>query len=160
MSSPSTPSQSAYQGELFDPPEIEAALVTRTPIAGGPSQSLSARRSHLVEALDEIAQANMRSGFLIAAESVQHPEIDVRYGRHTADVEAGAEFNRNQNVKKAKIEFAFAFGYHALKDSGIMPPTEADEMLNASFAEFANSYMGSGNRVSRDQYRKKLRRHS
>ena len=131
----------------------ETPTVSNEPYVG-PTTDIKLRREHVQEALNHLAQANQRAPISAGYSNVQS-DLESRYGNQTGDVIAGADFNRQRALEKAKSEFRRGFGEIALKQAGVSAQ-EVKALTEKSYSEFETKFLGSHNRSKLLAERKKL----
>lgn len=131
------------------PPAEEIQMVA-------PSTDVKERASHLVLALNHLAQANKRAGLRAAIEVPSAGrELQARYGAGLADVVKGAQFNEagNQNSDRNQAQAEFK---KALQSDG--SEIRDEDEANKDYVEFYRKFAGTSNRNALVKMRKNLKK--
>lgn len=116
-------------------------------------------QGHL-DALKDLGKHSSRTGGQIAGaeDSPFRHGLEQRYGDATDSVVHGMARSKERLMKSAKQNFAKAYGFAALKGSGLVTEEEATQMAREDFDRYVQKFADKKGDPARNQARKSLRK--
>jgi hypothetical protein len=155
------PISNGHGGEGFTTPSPEP--VQFEPVTEGEPGTyvnLRDRAFYLGKALTTLGKRNQRSGFAIAVRTEPvNQTIEERYEEDLPFVVEGARRNEDRFTREAKLNFANAVGYRALRNSGLFDEELVDAWARREWSEFIGKYSGTKERAKvRAKYNTRLKK--
>jgi hypothetical protein len=131
----------------------------------GPAVDLQERNTALLGALSAFGEISKLSGFRKAADTESwytRSKLENRYRGATDEIAERSRQKSERLLEKggAKRDFSKAYGYDAVRTSGLVDKSSLDLDHNSQFDLLVSKYTSSHNKQARDKYRKTLRKSS
>lgn len=132
-------------------PVVDLASEQTDEMTQAPVVDTRLRARRLVTALTDLAHANKLKGFSIAYETGSE-KLEKEYGDDLEFVAERVGFNLGTRLRKAKEAFKDAY------EMGGEPVDDEDLSFKRAYRGFLDSFHGTANRTTRDEYRKRLKK--